>query len=512
VDKQSAQHLSFLRARSSLVVISILLAACQASPEDSFFALVNVNVVDVERGQILVDHAIVVRGEEIVSVGAMSDTSIPDSAQVVDGSMRFVIPGLWDMHVHLIDPDTPGDLDVVLPLLTANGVVGVRDTGSSDLDAILALREQIRERERSGPRIVLSGKILDGIPVVFPPDAIAVATPETARETVDELASADVDTIKLYEMLQPDVFAAAVQAANRRGLPIAAHVPLTMLAGDVSDLGIDSFEHLRNIELACSSEADALLAERISLLRDAIDAIDDSDDVRAFDYSAGYGAGALVRKGIHESQRPIALETIDPERCATLLRRLAINETWQVPTLFMNQHQSGFVRADQIESVRATLRYVPEQIVSDWENQAEGLASASIEQQQLGAAQGRWYADLVRQMHDSGVGLLAGTDVSVTWMVPGFSLHEELQALVRAGLTPLESLQTATVNPARFLGEDDSFGRIEVGYVADLVILGANPIEDIANTERIEGVILRGEYLDRAELNKLLESAQVAAN
>jgi imidazolonepropionase-like amidohydrolase len=491
------------------ILLLASIAGCLSdTPTISTFAFEHANVVDVLSGEVLPDQTVIIDGGQIAAVGSSVETGADSVAQVVDASGGFLIPGLWDMHIHLIDPDTPGSLDVVLPMLIANGVTGVRDLGSSSLDAILALREEVREGTRLGPRVVVAGKVLDGAPMVFPPDAIEVRTPEDGRRAVESLASQGVDMIKAYEMLQRDVFIAVVEAAKERRLRVAAHPPLSMDAGEVSDAGVTSFEHLRNIELACSSEADTLLAERIPLLTEAM--AQAGAEIKAYGWSAGYGSGALVRGDIHAQQRPRALETLDDNRCAGLLRRLADNGTWQTPTLFLGQRRHR--RADKMSSVRATLRYVPEKNRRAWEGAAEQVASASPEEQARVARHSQWYADLVRQMRDAGVGLLAGTDVSVTWMVPGFSLHEELQSLVRAGLTPLEALRAATLNPALYLDEADSLGTIESSRRADLVLLDANPLVDISNTTRIRGVMRNGRYLDRHELDVLLTSAEQAAN
>ena len=495
--------------RTTILFVALaFFAGCASSQMPTgTFAFKHVNVVDVTGGKVFPDQTVVINGEQIAAVGPSAQVSIDAVAQVVDASGGFLIPGLWDMHVHLIDPDTPGGLDVVLPMLIANGVTAVRDLGSESLDAILALRREVQEGTRLGPRVVVAGKALDGKPMVFPPDTIEVRTPEDGRRAVEFLAAEGVDMIKAYEMLQRDVVIAIVEAAKERGLRVAAHPPLSMDAGEVSDAGVASFEHLRNIELACSSEAQTLLAERIPVLTEAMAQPD--SETKAFDWSAGYGSGALVRADIHTRQRARALESIDDARCDALIRRFANNGTWQSPTLFLGQ--SNHARADLMSSVRATLRYVPEQNRRTWEGAAAQAAAASTEEKERLAEHSQWFADLVIRMRDSGVGLLAGTDVSVTWMVPGFSLHEEMEALVRAGLSPLEALQAATLNPARYLNETDSLGTVEPDRVADLVLLDANPLVDIANTTRIRGVMRNGHYLDRAALDDLLTGAEEAA-
>lgn len=247
------------------------------------------------------------------------------------------------------------------------------------------------------------------------------------------------------ELLSRDAFFAVVDEAKKHDLAVVAHVPLSVLAGEASDAGVRSFEHLRNIEFACSREAETLLAERIALLE------------------AGAGRiGAELRAEIHSAQRARALDTYDPERCTALLRKFAANGTLQTPTLFINER----------EARRA--RYAD------------------------------WAVQLVRRMNEEGVGLLAGTDVANTWTVPGAALHEELNALVEAGLTPLESLRTATLNPARYFNKTGEFGHIARGMVADLVLIDGDPLADIRNARRISGVVANGRYLDRPALDRML--------
>ena len=275
-------------------------------------------------------------------------------------------------------------------------------------------------------------------------------------------------------MLRPDVFMALVDEARLQGLPVIAHVPLALNAGDVSDAGVRSFEHLRNIELACSRDAETLLAIRTRLLEDGTARI-----------------GMELRRDIHRLQRPLALASYDADRCSALLGRLARNRTYQTATLFLSTKEAR--RPDRVGRVRDTLRYVPDTDRADWEDWSTGIDGYSAEEASARQAHSEWLFSLVRQMRDAGVPLLAGTDVSNPWIVPGFSLHEELAILVQAGLTPAEALRTATWNPANYfdaldhpilagrafdtndLGEDGSAVIVNTTFVKQL-LGGRNPI------------------------------------
>ncbi|MCZ6717948.1 MAG: amidohydrolase family protein [Gammaproteobacteria bacterium] len=474
------------------ILASVLwtLVGCQPVQESGGLVFVGVNIVDVNQGQILADYSVVIEGNRIVEVGPSAQVNPPARVQVVDGSGRYLMPGLWDMHTHLFDVDTPGATEVTFPLLVANGVTGVRDTGAM-LDLLLYWRDEVESGRVIGPRIIGTGRLVDGLPVVYPLMSTIVQSPDDGRQLVRSLALRGADFVKAYEMLRPEVFMAIVDEAQRRGLPVAAHVPLMVDAGDASDAGVRSFEHLRNIALACSEDAEALRRSRTELIEDGAGRV-----------------GKELRSEIHWLQRPLAIAKYDAERCAALLGRLARNNTFQVPTLFVMTAQTQ--RPDRVNRIQETFRFVPEVDRVAWEKNSTLVDSYGPETESLRVAYKDWLFDLVRQMRDLDVPLLAGSDISVRWIVPGFSLHEELAILVQAGLTPGEALQTATVNPAKYFGHVDQHGAIRPGLLADLVLLDADPLSDIKNTSRIRAVVADGQYFDRESLDRMLDGIAVA--
>jgi imidazolonepropionase-like amidohydrolase len=479
------------KMRDLAAALALVLVLFVAPARGDDVAFTHVTVVDVVKGRLIRDQVVRVAGARIVEVAPAAGARIPKATRVVDATGKFLIPGLWDMHTHLLGGVPPGCPEVTFPLTVAHGVTGVREVGSF-LDFLYAWREEVESGRTVGPRIVGTDRLIDGVPPVYPGIASVATTPGNARQTVDILARRGADFVKAYEMLSRDAFFALVEQAKKSGLPVVAHVPLAVLAGEASDAGVRSFEHLRNIEFACSREADALLAQRIALLE------------------AGAGRiGAELRAEIHSSQRARALDTYDPERCTALLRKFAANGTWQTPTLFINEREAR--RAYLREGVRETLRWVPDSQGAEWEAWAK---RASAVKPEAAAALNRyadWEVQLVRRMNEEGVGLLAGTDVANTWTVPGAALHEELSALVGAGLTPLESLRTATLNPARYFEKTGEFGTIAPGMIADLVLIDGDPLSDIRNVRRISGVVANGRYLDRAALDGMLATAEQLA-
>jgi imidazolonepropionase-like amidohydrolase len=480
--------------RPSWIGVTVLsaLLGCQRTQPDAGVAFVHVNVVDVEQARLLADQTVVVQENRIVEVGPSTEVAPPGTARVVDGSGRYLMPGLWDMHTHLFGLGIPAAPQVTFPLLIANGVTGARNANGI-LDLELAWREEVRSHRVIGPRMFVSGQYLDGIPTVYLPVATVVRTPEQARRAVRSLADRGVDLIKTYEMLRPEVYRAIIDEAKRFGLPVFGHVPLRVDAGEASDLGVRSLEHGRNIELACSRDAEALLAARTKLL--------DEGTARH---------GMELRAEIHWLQRPVALATYDAARCQALLERMVKNGTFATPTLWESSREAR--RPDRIARVREqTLRFIPAASRPEWDAWSQSMDRYTEEQVAARVAHAAWLFKLARDMHNAGVPLLAGTDIAVVWMVPGYSLHDELGLLVEAGLSPGEALQTATLNPAKFFDAVNDLGTVRPGRLADLVLLDADPLVDIANTRRIRAVVTDGQYLDRDALDRMLDLAAEAA-
>jgi predicted amidohydrolase YtcJ len=413
------------------------------------------------------------------------DATAPhDAAQVVDGTDRFAIPGLWDMHVHLTYD--PALTDAMPGLFLRWGVTSVRDTGGM-LDRVLPVVESMRAPTAVAPRVFFAGPLQDGSIVVYdgngrPEIGTGNATPEEVRANVAALADAGADFIKIYEMVSSEIFDALVTAANERGLPIAAHVPLSMRARDVGPR-VRSMEHVRNVELDCAASPDRLLAARQRELTAAT--------------RTGGEAGADVRARLHALQRLPAIAAYDAAECAQVLAALA--STIQVPTLRLNSFALRPAFAD--EEWFAAVGGAPESIATAWTAAGESWRAERPAQDTTFAA---WSLRLVGDMHARGIPIGAGTDTPINFSLPGYALHTELEMLVRAGLTPLEAIGAATLRPAEFFGLEARMGRIEPGMAADLVLLDADPLADIGNTRRVASVVSRGQLLTLEDLEGLV--------
>lgn len=475
-----------------LFIAGLITVIVSAQPATTQLALTHVTVVDVVEGTLLRDQVVVLSGDRILRVAPANATSLPRGVPVISAAGKFLIPGLWDMHAHYLGEPTPGCPEITFALAVAHGVTGARNV-AGHLDYLFAWRNEVESGRLIGPRIVGTGLLIDGVPAAFPPASAVAPTPEDGRRIVDALWRRGSEFIKAYEMLDGETFFSVVDQAKRRGLAVVAHLPLAVRADEASDAGVRSFEHLRNLELACSRDAELLLSERIQTL----------------DRSARRN-GRELRSEIHAAQRLRAIDSYDPERCRALLTKFAANGTWQTPTLFMETRDA--LRPDLRESVRRTLRWVPAAHRAAWESWSQRTSALSPDVRAERKRRADWITQLVRQMNEQRVGLLAGTDIATEWTVPGAALHEELRALVEAGLTPLEALRTATWNPALYFDRTRELGRVAPGRLADLVLLDADPLADVANLRKISAVVVNGRHLDRSDLDRLVESAERLAD
>ncbi|HET7229749.1 MAG TPA: amidohydrolase family protein, partial [Longimicrobium sp.] len=431
------------------------------------------------------DQTVVVRGSRIARVGPAARVAVPAGARVVDGRGKWVIPGMWDMHVHAAFPQFEG---LFMPLLAANGVTGAREMFSR-IDWVDSTRARIRRGDLVGPRIVGSGHIIDGSPPMLGGTVVARNAAE-GRRAVDSLAAAGADFIKVYSRLTPDAFAGIADEARRRGIPFAGHVPSLVTVDEASAAGIASIEHLTGIVNACSPLPPA---------------------------QAGLVAEAVARKGwdssyvVSRSLDSLVYARYDPAVCRALARRLVARGTVVVPTL-VTLHAAAFLD-DTTFAHDPRLRYVPKGMSAGWSPltnprlRAVTAADWANSHRQYGRL-----LEAARVLHDNGVRFMAGTDLITPYTFPGFSLHQELELLTGIGLTPLQALQSATLEPARFLKMTDSLGTVAQGKLADLVVLDANPLADIRNVGRIHAVVVNGRLIDAAERERILRAAEAMAN
>jgi imidazolonepropionase-like amidohydrolase len=438
-----------------------LLTACATAQT---FTIAHVTVVDTVTGALQPNTTVVIRGNRIASVSPSGKTPAV-AGEIIEGRGQYLIPGLWDMHTHVYFDSTVNDgTDLVLPLFLANGVTGVRDMGSA-LDLVLQARDRIAAHQLFGPRMVVSGPMLDGPKSTYKA-VIPIATPEDGRRAVDMLKSRGVNFIKVQSGVPRAAYFAIAEEAKKVNIPFEGHVPDAIRASEAVAAGQVTFEHLIGIFEASSPDEDKYLTGKKTV--------------------------------------GMFLDSYDPKREKAIIQLLAAHHVWQCPTLYWER---GQWLVDAIDwNKDPDLAYAAHSWVTTlWpKSRASILASLDTDPLPVREKFVTHELEIVRKMHAAHIPFLAGTDTPAgVDVIPGISLHLELQRFVAAGFTPLQALQTATLNPADFYGRRADFGTVAPGRIADLVLLEADPLQDIANTLRISGVFADGRYLSKADLAQL---------
>jgi imidazolonepropionase-like amidohydrolase len=440
---------------------------------EATLAIIGTTILDVSDGSLVPDQTVLVRRDRILAVGPAKSLIPPESAAVIDASGKYLIPGLWDMHVHTTDPS-------YFALLVANGVTGIRDMGggahtatdgceSIRADRLLTWRSRIEAGDLIGPRVVLSGPAASGSGA---PTSLAVRTASEARATVRSLRALGVDFVKVYEGIPLDAYLALAAAAREAGLPLAGHVPAgTVGLLDALKAGQRSIEHVRDEILLCFT--------------------DDPKELARFFADDGW------------SPDDVAWGRSTFARCPAVIEALRTNDVWFTPTLVVERAKVAVDDDSFVEdSRRASLPLSVRDAFAAYVRAKRQQSPAERASERL------WWRtqqQLVRRMNRSGAKFLAGTDAACQGGLPGFSLHSELALLVEAGLSPLGALQSATLNPARYFAAEESSRLVAPAARADLLLLDANPLEEISNSRRIHAVVLGGKLLLRADLDRLLD-------
>lgn len=413
----------------------------------------HVTVVDPVDG-VTPDVTVVIRDRQIVRIAQGASVANPPGAQVVNGRGKFLIPGLWDAHVHL-----SWTTRSALPVLVANGVTSVRDMGSK-LSEIDDWRARISASVLVGPRIFRSGPILNG--QRFNAYQLVVGTPDETRGVVRALKEAGVDFLKVHRRVPKESLLALLDEAKKVGLPVVGHIPMTVSPGEAASLGFAGIEHTETLFEG------------------------------TFAASVGDGPMSAAVRRYREQGLP------------ELMARFVSNRVPVTPTLVAYRSLLDLARPTALQDPR--MKYVA---LSQRRELEKMPRPSATDLEEVGAM----FAELrsvVAAMHAAGVELLVGTDAAGP-RIPGFTVQEELALLVEAGLSPMQALTAATLRPAQLLGQA-SLGRVAIGQAADVVLLDGNPLENIRNTTRIRGVVLNGRWLDRPALDALLKEGEALAS
>ena len=453
-----------LSPRVALAACGLTLAAivspaiAQAPQPPEVIVIDDVTLIDVENSRAIEHQTITIVGERIERIDEAARAQIPDGAKIIAGKGLYLIPGLFDAHVHFTpSPETFG------PMLLANGVTAVRDTGA-DTNTILALRKQSHVRGAMLPHIVCTGAIIDGDPPVWP-FSEACDTADEARAAVRKLKDAGVDMIKVYSRLQPEVYLAAVEEAHALQLKVTGHVPAAVTLAEALEAGHDCAEHLMGL--------DRMLIE-IS------------------------GKPEEERQGVWPGLSGwLRLPEIDRAALRKRLEVIAKAGMVQCPTVVVIQGMAAAADAETA-SKDERMAYVPTGLRGFWSGSDYAEFGA------FAAGLAPHMRTMVGELHQAGVPLMIGTDLANPYIFAGFSLHDEMANFREAGVAAIDILRSATIIPARFCGVDNDLGSIARGKLASMVLLRADPMADIANAAQIQAVLVRGVHYDRSALDKML--------
>jgi imidazolonepropionase-like amidohydrolase len=476
-------------------LVFLLCLAAQAPAQTAVpVAILNVNIVDVVKGETRTRQTVLIGNGRIAAIGASDALAIPPQAVRITGEGRYLIPGLWDMHIHLRSdarkPDVPlvDENAALLGLFLPNGVVGVREMGGDLVDHVLRWRDEIRSGKRIGPRILTAGRKIDK----EPPDwdgSLGVTTPESAREAVRQVKQSGADFVKVYfSIVSPEVLTAVVDEAHKNNLKVIGHKASNLPIQALLDIGQDGIEHAQYLLVAKRDEYEQYAREMVARRETPLHM--DSAEVIA---------RLLHMEDAKEEER--------------VYQAMAAKQVWVTPTLaveFRLRQELGERDFEQDDRKR----FVFPAVWESWDPKLGRRKPVEGRNRELWTEANKRSEHAVVAAHKAGVPMVAGTDCGVdnNYMFPGWSLHEELESLVKAGLTPAEALRMATIDAARWRGEADTEGSVEKGKTADLVLLRSNPLEAIRHTREIEAVFAGGKYYSRADLDAMLRHAEELAS
>lgn len=441
--------------------LPLSLAKPVTSDNEKQTAIVNVSVVDVEKGLLEKNRTVIIKDNKIIKIEAASKP-LAKAIKVINGKGLYLIPGLFDAHVHYSDPDTFGSLFI------ANGITFIRDTGGYT-DQIIELRDKLNKQELLGPEMIVTGAIVDGKPAIWP-FSEPCDTPEEGRAAVKKLVGKGVNQIKVYSLLKKDVFQAIADEAQKLGIKIVGHIPRAVTLDDAMTAKMASNEHLSGFN-----------NKFIEFLQQ-----NSSQEVKRDSY-IGWEFYPKIK----------------PEILTEFLNKLAASNMVQCPTLVVNERVGRL--KDPALKTDPLLEYVPNYFLEFWKPEKDfRFRDWSEEKFQRDRQAFQYMLSLVQELYKAGVPLVCGTDLSNPYLVAGFSLHEEMRLFQQANIPNAAILRAATLNSARLCGVNDRFGTITVGKNASMVLLSKNPLEDIKNTSEIAGVFLEGSYFDRTKLDEML--------
>lgn len=467
-----------------LGILAGLIFGCHHSNQSSLnvsdqaILIYNANIINVMDGTIAFDQAIVIDSGVIQ---AINDYEVLKSSIVAENSIdadhKFVIPGLWDMHVHIEGEDLVEDNKALFPVYIAYGITTVRDMASDLGEQVLRWRDDINEGKLPGPQIFTAGRKLEGVNSIWKGD-LEIANEEELDQMLDKLEAYQVDLVKITEnTLSGELFLKSVKASKKRGFMVSGHVPIDLTVMELVAEGFTSIEHASYL-LRLGANEDSI----VRLLK----------------------SGAITKSAANEYYN----SNFNQEKANKAYQELSEFNMAVTPTLIGGK-QLAFLDENN-HSQDDFLKLLTNRFTSNYQWRIDRMANDTPEQKQARKDRYERIADQLPYLQAAGIVILAGSDAAAlnTFVYPALALHEELVLFQDAGLTPLQILQSATINGAKLMGKYDMLSTVEVGKEADLIILNNNPLEDISATQDIQAVINNGKYFDRRKLDQLLEGAQ----
>ena len=465
-----------------LLLIGLFFSCEREIYSEKAYCIKNVNVIDPLEGLIKKVN-VVIEGNKIKWIGNPDELGLSQINKIIDGNNKYLIPGLWDSHVHFY---FDRQLALHMPeLFLSSGITSVRDTGG-EFHYLDSIRQNALSNPKTHPRVKIAGPLIDGNFNVYngsvlPELSIRTRNVSESIAETEKLVAKGVDFLKAYEMLSPEQFEAIAAIAERENLRLAGHVPLSMEITHATSLGLNSLEHIKNLELEAVKNSDSMLMVRRKMLE-----------------NKSKLSGRALRGKIHQSQKQFAVDHIAADAYLKILDTIKKYESYQVPTLSI--YKVPIYKIFRQPFWRKSFKLLPKSTMEQWEKDAD--ESNDI----INPAQKKfsdWIQKTTGEMAKSKIPLMAGTDTPLGYLTPGFSLHYELELMVESGLSELEAIIAATLQPAKYFRMQDSLGLVKKDYIADLILLNESPLENISNTKDIHAVIKDGNFIDRASLDRI---------
>ena len=430
--------------------------------------ITNVNVIDVVNGRIIPNRSVAINGERVSDIYAPNTKKINSQIQI-DGSDKYLMPGLWDMHAHYNWNYGYSSL-----LLVANGVTGIREMWGVT-DSIKNIRNMTSDKMLIGPDIYSAGSIIDGMPPIWAQSS-GVSNASEALTEVNNQIAAGVDFLKVYSRLSKDAYMAIAKRSKELNVPFAGHIPESVTMWEALEANQQSAEHFYGFLEACSNSKQEELDRILTLSR------------------------------FSDERARFLVDTFDRDRFDSLKAAMAKSNTWLSPTLIVFQNMANLDDSSKRNDPR--LSYMPQFVQQMWDPQNSRDQNRGSDYYEALRKKFNLQLSLIGDLEKAGVKIIAGTDYPNSYTYPGFSLHDELELLVKGGMSNASALKAATYNPAVLMNREDEMGEVLKGKLASLVLLNSNPLNDITNTKQIETVFLRGQYLPRKTLDSLLIRAK----